>query len=188
MTTANPISITLEEFLKLPEMKPPKEYIGGEIISKPRQKSRHSRLQGKLIYAINQVTEARQIAYAFPELRCTFGGRSIVPDIAVFRWQSIQVDEQGEPLDNVMIAPDWSIEILSPDQSANRVTGNLLHCLKHGSQLGWLVDPDDRSILVFQPQKQPEIFYQRDRAPVLEEINFNLTVEDIFNWLKMKAG
>jgi len=139
MTAAKPTSITLEEFLQLPETKLPQEYIRGEILSKPMPKSRHSRLQGKLIYAINEVAEAKKIAYAFPELRCTFGGRSIVPDIAVFRWQSIQVDKQGEPLDNVGIAPDWSIEILSPDQSANRVTGNLLHCLKHGSQLGWLL-------------------------------------------------
>ncbi|NBD32257.1 MAG: Uma2 family endonuclease, partial [Cyanobacteria bacterium] len=95
MTAAQPTSITLEEFLRLPETKPPKEYIEGEILSKPMPKSRHSRLQGKLIYAINEVTEARQMAYAFPELRCTFGGRSIVLDIAVFCWESIQVDEQG---------------------------------------------------------------------------------------------
>ena len=127
MTAAKSTFITLEDFLQLPETKPPKEYMRGQIISKPMPKSRHSRLQGKLIYAINEVTEAKQIAYAFPELRCTFGGRSIVPDIAVFRWESIPVNEQGEPLDNVMIAPDWSIEILSPDQSANRVTDNLLH-------------------------------------------------------------
>jgi Uma2 family endonuclease len=75
--------ITLLEFLKLPETKPASEYIEGEIIQKPMPKTRHSRLQGRLIRAINEVVEESKLAYAFPKLRCTFGGRSIVPDIAV---------------------------------------------------------------------------------------------------------
>jgi len=149
MAVAKPTSLTLEEFLKLPETKPPNEYIDGQIIPKPVPKTRHSRLQGKLINAINEITEAKQIAYAFPELRCTFGNRSLIPDIAVYRWQHIALNENGEPLDNVIIAPDWTIEILSPEQSSNRVTGNILHCLKYGCQLGWLVDPEDRSISCF---------------------------------------
>ena len=113
MTVVKPLSLTLEKFLNLPETKPASEYIDGEIIQKPMPKTRHSRLQGKLIDAINEVTEARQIAYAFPELRCTFGGRSIIPDVAVFRWQYIGLDENGEPLDDVLVAPNWTIEILS---------------------------------------------------------------------------
>ena len=44
----------------------------------------------------------------------------------------------------------------SPDQSSNRVTGNILHCLTYGCQLGWLIDPNDRSVMIFQPQQQPD--------------------------------
>lgn len=179
--------LALEEFLKLPETKPASEYIDGQIIQKPMPKARHSRLQGKLIDVINGVTEAQQIAYAFPELRCTFGGRSIVPDIAVLRWQEIEFDDNGEPLDDVLIAPSWTIEILSPDQSSNRVTGNILHCLKHGCQLGWLIDPDDRSVIVFHPQKQPEFCHKGDKLIVLEAVELELTVEQVFGWLKMIA-
>jgi Uma2 family endonuclease len=187
MTVAKPASLSLEEFLRQPETKPASEYIEGEVIQKPMPKTRHSRLQGKLINAINGVTEAKQIAYAFPELRCTFGGRSIIPDVAVFRWHHIQLDAQEEPLDNVLVAPDWTIEILSPDQSSNRVVGNILHCLKHNCRLGWLLDPDDRSVLIFQPQQQPELFHREDKLIVLEGVEVDLTVSQIFSWLKMKA-
>jgi Uma2 family endonuclease len=180
-----PSSLTLEKFLTLPETKPASEYVDGKILQKPMPKARHSRLQGKLINTINEVTEAPRIAYAFPELRCTFGGRSIIPDIAVLWWQNIQLDENREPLDNVLSAPDWTIEILSPDQSANRVTGNILHCLKHGCSLGWLADPGDRSILLLQPNQQPELRYGQDTLIVLEGIDLTLTVEHIFGWLKM---
>lgn len=187
MTITDSIILTLEEFLNLPETKPASEYIDGEIIPKPMPNARHSRLQGKLINVINEVTEAQQIAYAFPELRCTFGGRSIIPDISVFRWDNIALDDNEEPLDNVLTAPDWMIEILSPEQSPNRVTGNILHSLKHGCQLGWLVDPGDRSVIVFQPQQQPELFHQEDKLTVLEAIDLELTAKQIFDWLKMKA-
>jgi len=73
MTATTTQSITLSEFLQLPETKPAREYINGEIIQKPMSKGRHSRLQGKLCAAINQVAEDAKIAYAFPELRCSFG-------------------------------------------------------------------------------------------------------------------
>jgi Uma2 family endonuclease len=178
--------ITLEEFLKLPETKPASEYIEGEIIQKPMPKTKHSLLQLRSCNEINQVTQTPKIAYAFPELRCTFGGRSIVPDIAVLLWEQIQFDESGEPLDDVLIAPYWAIEILSPEQSSNRVTKKIIHCLQHNCQLGWLVDPGDRSILAFLPNQQPQFCEGSDVVPVPEMIPLNITAEQVFSWLKMQ--
>lgn len=134
---------------------------------------------------INDIVEEQQIAYAFPELRCTFGGRSIVPDIAVLRWSQIEFSNDGEPVDDVFIAPSWTVEILSPEQSSNQVTGNILHCLKHGSQLEWLIDPDDRSVLTFLPNQQPELCQGSDLLAVLNGVDLQLIVEQIFSWLKM---
>lgn len=185
MVQTSPEKLTLEEFLKLPETKPGSEYIDGKIFQKPMPTTRHSRLQSKLVSTVNEAAEDKQVACAFPELRCTFGGRSIIPDIAVPQWEHIKFDENGERIDDVLIAPDWVIEILSPDQSSNRVTGNILHCLTCGCRLGWIVDPDDRSILVFQPNQQPRLFQNQDVLAVLAEIELNLTVEQVFKWLKM---
>jgi Uma2 family endonuclease len=177
--------ISLAKFLLLPETKPASEYIDDRIVQKNMPKARHSRLQAKLTSAINEVTEPSRIAYAFPELRCTFGNRSIVPDLAVLLWQKIEFDVNGEPVDNVVVAPDWTIEILSPEQSANRVTGNILYCLSNGCQLGWLVDPQDRSILIFRSQQQPELLTGASILPVLTAIDLSLTVEEVFSWLQM---
>ncbi|WP_414546317.1 Uma2 family endonuclease [Nostoc sp. CCY0012] len=182
-TTAQPL--TLKEFLQIPETKPASEYINGEIIPKPMPKGRHSRLQGKLCAAINQIAEEPKIAYAFSELRCSFGGRSIVPDVAVFRWKSIQFTADNQVPDNFNLPPDWTIEILSPEQKPNKVIGNILHCLKYGSNLGWFLDPDDWSILVFLPGQQPELLQGEDCLPVLPEIDLTLTVNQVFSWLKM---
>jgi Uma2 family endonuclease len=153
-------TLSLEEFLKLPETKPASEYINGQIIQKPMPQGKHSKLQVKLVTAVNEVTKSRKIALAFPELRCTFGGCSIVPDIAVFAWERIPIDENGDVAKVFPVAPDWTIEILSPDQSPTRVIGNILHCLKQGCRMGWLIDPDERSLLIYPPGQQPEIFQE----------------------------
>lgn len=195
MTIAVSKPITLEEFLKLPETKPASQYINGEIIQKSMPKGRHSRLQGKLCAVINQVTEEQKIAYAFPELRCTFGDRSIVPDIAVFQWNHIPFTTDGEVPDNFELHPDWTIEIFSPEQKPNKIIGNILHCLQHGCQLGWFIDPDDRSVLVFMPNQQPELLQgsvsealpAEARLPLLAGIELELTADQVFAWLKMDS-
>lgn len=178
-------TITLEEFLQRPETKPASEYINGEIIQKPLPKGRHSRLQGKLCAVVNQITESAKIAYAFPELRCSFGGRSIVPDVAVFQWERIPFTVDHSVPDNFELPPDWTIEILPPEQKPNKVIGNILHCLQYGSRLGWFLDPDDLSILVFFPQQQPVLLQREDSLPVLPEIELTLSVNQVFGWLKM---
>ncbi|MCC5898813.1 MAG: Uma2 family endonuclease [Phormidium sp. BM_Day4_Bin.17] len=177
--------LSLEQFLKQPETKPASEFIAGEILQKPMPKGRHSRLQGKLCQEINQRTEAAKIAYAFPELRCSFANRSLVPDVAVFLWDEIPFLANGEVPDRFDLPPSWVIEILSPDQRPNKVIGNLLHCLEYGSQLGWFVDPDDASILVFLPDSRPILRQHQDPLPMLEAIPLSLTVAEVFGWLRM---
>nr|WP_010482189.1 Uma2 family endonuclease [Acaryochloris sp. CCMEE 5410] len=129
-------SLTLEEFLRLPETKPASEYIEEQILQKPMPQGKHSRIQGELLAAINAVVKPERVACAFPELRCTYpsrshpadvyGGRSTVPDIAVFTWSRILCDDSGEVANAFSLAPDWTIEILSPDQSHTRVTKNII--------------------------------------------------------------
>jgi Uma2 family endonuclease len=113
--------LTLDEFLKLPETEPASDFINGEIIEKPMPQAEHSRLQMKLGNVINNVTESQKIAYAFSELRCTFGGASIVPDLAVFRWDRIPKTPSGKIVNRFEIHPDWAIEILSPDQKLKSI-------------------------------------------------------------------
>jgi len=179
-------NLTLEEFLKLPETKPASEYINGQIIQKPMPQGKHSKLQGKLVTAINELAEPQKIALAFPELRCTFGGRSIVPDVAVFSWDRIPVDENGDVANVFTSAPDWTIEILSPDQSPTKVISNILHCLTHDCKLGWLIDPDEKSVVVYPLGKQPIYFEEANELPPVPEfLELQLKVEGLFNWLKI---
>lgn len=178
-------TISLEEFLRLPETKPASEYIKGHIYQKPVPQGKHSRLQTRLPAVINQQLEPERLGCAFTELRCTFAGRSIVPDIAVFAWEHIPVDQNGDIQNSFTIAPDWSIEVLSPDQSPTRVINNLLFCLNHGTQLGWLIDPDEQNIIVFRPEQQPIVQENPTDILLVPDLmqNWQLTVGELFGWL-----
>jgi Uma2 family endonuclease len=178
-------ALTLEEFLQLPETEPASEYIDGSLIQKPMPQGEHSAIQTELSAAINVRLKFARIARAFAELRCTFGGRSIVPDIAVFTWERIPRRETGAVANVFEIAPDWTIEILSPDQSQTKVTKNILHCLKWQTQMGWLIDPEDQSVFIYLPDQPTTVFDQPEaRLPVPEFAReFQITVNQLFRWL-----
>ncbi|MDZ8080569.1 MAG: Uma2 family endonuclease [Nostoc sp. DcaGUA01] len=182
-TSAKPLTLT--EFLDLPETEPASEYIDGRIIQKPMPQGEHSAIQTELAPAINLVVKPKKIARAFCELRCTFGNRSIVPDISVFKWDRIPRKENGGVANVFSIAPDWTIEILSPDQSQTKVIKNILHCLKYGTQMGWLIDPKEKSVFVYLPNEATNVYEELEtKLPVPEFAkDFSLTVEGLFNWL-----
>ena len=116
---------------------------------------------------MHQALKTQHIARAYPELRCTFGDRSVVPDVTVFTWERIPRDQNGEVANIFAIAPDWTIEILSPDQSQTKVVLNILHCLAHGTQMGWLIDPAEKLVFVYFADRTLAVFEAAgDRIPV----------------------
>jgi len=176
---------TLEAFLEQPETKPASEFIHETVIQKPMPQGEHSLLQGELCEAINQVGRSQKIVRAFPELRCTFGGASLVPDIAVFRWSRIPVTDSGRIANRFFVHPDWAIEILSPGQSQTKVLNNLLFCSEQGTELGWLLDPDTESVVIVLPEQRVRILEGDTKLPVLSEIDVTLTAKQIFDWLSL---
>lgn len=180
--------ITLAEFLELPDTKPASEYIDGEIIQKPMPQTQHSVIQGRLFLELTLAWRETGVAQAFPELRCNFGGRAIVPDVVVFEEANISYDEDGDIQNVVSIPPDWTIEILSPEQSTTKVLKNISHCLAYGTQMGWLIDPTDRSIFICLPDRT---FQMIDEPTTILPVPafataIELTVEQIFSWIKKK--
>ena len=178
--------LTLEEFLKLPETEPASEYIDGAIIQKAMPQGKHSILQRELSFVLTATFRSDKTAQAFPELRCTFGGRSIVPDLAIFRTQHIPRDSNGEVANVFKRPPDWTIEILSPNQSHTKVVRNILHCLDNGTEMGWLIDPEESCIFVYGADKLIQVFENTDLVLPVPEFaqTLHLTVEEIFSWLK----
>lgn len=178
------LGTSLEEFLQLAyiDESPAWEYINTKVVQKPMGGGKLSLLQKRLIAAIDAGSTNYE---AFPVLRCSFGNRSVVPDVVVLEANQLPLDENGDIVSTgIEFAPPWVIEILSPTQSQTKVTGNILHCVKHGTKLGLLLDPNERSILVYRPNSLPDLLSGTDILPLLEGVSLALTVDDVFAWLK----
>jgi Uma2 family endonuclease len=181
--------MTLAEFLKLPEDKPYLEYIDGRIEAKVSPQLRHSMIAVRMMQHLNQSAEPARLGTAFPELRCVFAGRAIIPDITFLLEPHIPTDEQGLIIDETLIPPDIHIEIVSPEQSPRRSREKLAHSTAHGCALGWLIDPERLTIDVYRPGCPPERLGP-DGALTGEPVlpGFRVTVAEVFGWLRHRPG
>ena len=182
-------SMTLEEFLRLPEIDehPYLEYIDGKVEAKVAAQKQHSRIQKMLVIHLDDFAMPRALGEAFPELRCTFAGRSLVPDVVFLLAGHIDVDSAGEFVDVTLRPPDIHIEIGSPDQARSRNRERLRFATTHGCPLGWFIDPERRGVEVFRPG-QGVIYLADDGVlegdPILP--GYRLPVAALFGWLQVK--
>lgn len=180
--------LTLEQFLRIPEQEPPLEYEDGRVTQKVSPQPRHGRIQVWLATTINVFAEPRRLATAIPELRTTYANRSLVPDIAVYRWERIPLTEEGEIVDGAMLAPpDMAIEITSPDQSLPYLIGKCRRYTTNGVPIALLVDVAKRSVRAFRPGRPEQLLRGSDRVDLDDVLpGFELTVEQLFGALRFR--
>jgi len=180
--------MTLEEFLELPEDKPYLEYIDGRIEAKVSPQKKHSLLTVRFVERLNRWAEPARLGFAFAELRCTFAGRSIIPDVVFLLEEHIEIEASGEPVNETLWPPDIHVEIISPEQSVKKSREKLAHATAHGCPLGWLVHPEKKTLDVIRPG-QPAVRMAADGIlegePVLS--GFRLPVAEVFGWLKLRG-
>jgi Uma2 family endonuclease len=176
--------LTLEQFLRLPEAKPALEYIDGKVVQKVSAKRVHSVLHSFLSTRIFEHVRPRRLGLPYIELRCTYGGRSLVHDLAYFPKGRIPKDATGKLVDDVFLAPDLAIEIISPGQTVKNLSARLTWCVAHGVRLGWLIQPTRERVLIFRPDRPAETL-ERDGSLSGEDVlpGFALPLAEMFGWL-----
>jgi Uma2 family endonuclease len=55
------------------------------------------------------------------------------------------------------LCPDFVIELRSPTDSLTLVQAKMREYIENGARLGWLIDPEERKVHVYQPNDQVEI-------------------------------
>ncbi len=178
--------MTLEEFLALPEEKPALEYADGKVTQKVSPQGVHAAIQTLLAEQINVITRPRKLALALAELRSTYGGRSYVPDVAVYRWERIPRDEDGKIADDFSTPPDIAIEIVSPEQRLTPLFRQCLWYVSHGVKVALLIDPEDESVLVFRDGPTTEALGPQDTIDLSAVIpGLTLTVQQVLGSLRV---
>jgi len=75
------------------------------------------------------------------------------------------------------LCPDFALELRSPTDSLMALQAKMQEYLDNGAQLGWLIDPIQRRVYVYRPQKPVEILENPDTIsgdPVLPGFTLDL--------------
>ena len=161
--TLPPRTLSLDEFLRLPEKGPALEFENGRVTQKVSPKGRHSALQTGIAQLFDRIGRRRGAARAFTELRFSFGGHSYVPDVSVYRRQRIPRTPDGKVADDFRAPPDIAVEIVSPGQSVNAVLRRCLWYVAHEVRAAITVDPNDESVILFRPGATPVVLRGPDQ-------------------------
>ena len=179
--------LSLEEFLALPEEKPALEYADGELTQKVSPTFRHGLLQTAFVTLVDGYSRPIRLARASVETRCSFAGTSVVPDCVVFVWDRIPSDDHGDVVDDVAIAPDIAVEILSPGQSVGDQVDRCRWYVKNGVRRSLFVHPRERSVRAFRRDSETPPLRGPERVDLGDVIpGFSFTVDELFAALRAR--
>lgn len=173
MTT--PVRVTVDEFLALEETKPYLELIDGEVVPKAMPTPAHGLLVLEIGAQLRDYLKRTGEGRAFTEVRHLHAAeeRVYLPDLHVSTGEPAAQSGRGI----VETAPDFAIEVLSPDDRASRVLDRVQFYLRAGVRLVWIVDPETRAVFVYRPgapQKEYRAPDVLDAQPVLSDFRLDL--------------
>ncbi len=104
-----------------------------------------------------------------------------VPDVGYI--SKIRLPEK--PARNAPLPPDFAVEVVSPTDSLKGTHKKAMQYLAYGTQLVWIVDPEEQTVEVYRPAAEGGANVQVYRIKdTLEGYNilpqFTLAVKDIF--------
>ena len=154
-----PQPLTFEDAARLDPDQFAGEIVEGEWIPMTRNTWRH----GEVLINIGSIL--RIYTRSNPSLRVAGGDpgtklRSIPatlrgPDVAIIRAERRPTGRGAEGwLDG---APELAVEVTGETQSSSRLVRKALEYLAAGSQMVWVVDPDEELVMVFSGAGQPQV-------------------------------
>jgi Uma2 family endonuclease len=175
--------MSLEQFLRFPEVKPPFEYYGGRAVQKMSPSRPHGALQMCFGADLLEFVRLNNLGRIYSELRCTFGGGSYIPDLCFIATGRIPRNSKGELVSKIKFAPDLAIEILSPGQTVGELRVKLRFAIRHGLRMGWLIHPVKKQIYILRPRHRVEIIRLGGTLTGEDVLpGYTLSLDKLFSW------
>src|SRR5688572_4753307 len=159
-----PKRMSLAEFLKLPEVKPALELRQGVVSQKMPPSGPHITTQFWFNHQVELFAVPLELARAFSEPRLIVGDETYVPDLAVYRWERIPEDDDGDVPHHFTSLPDLVMEIRSPGQTVRSQLDCCREYIAHGVPVAVFADPERRAVHVLR--ESSEVGPLRDSDPI----------------------
>lgn len=179
MVTSRPASIDDLAERILPEHW---ELVKGEILEVTPASGRSSRIGGRIYALFLRHGEEQGLGWAFP----ADSGFILFPDRQTVRSPDaafvLRHRLAGEPEGFVPVVPDIAVEVLSPSDRLPDAFAKVAMYLQAGVQIVWLVNPSNRTVVVFRPDEDPLTLSQGDELTGGEILpDLLVPVAEIFN-------
>jgi Uma2 family endonuclease len=172
--------LTAEDLGALPEEQRG-ELIRGEMTppTPPRGNPQWT-IVGRLIGELGRVAKERHLGDVGPSGGFILGrdpDTVLAPDVAFVRAGRLPADQTGF----MPLAPDLAVDVISPANSAPDMSRRVRLSLDAGVRLVWIVDPYERTVTAYAPDRTARIFVDEetlDGGDVLP--GFELPVGQVF--------
>lgn len=152
----------------------------GELILMPPTGLESDRLNFDLILQLGRwaQTDGSGVGFGPSGIFALPNGARRIPDAAWVKrekWDHLTKDQQARfgPL-----CPDFVVELRSRTDRLPPLRAKMVEYLKNGVSLGWLIDPFDRRVYVYQPDQEPVILENPETVsgdPLLPGFKLDLT-------------
>ncbi|MBD2205284.1 Uma2 family endonuclease [Calothrix sp. FACHB-1219] len=108
-------------------------------------------------------------------------GATRSPDAAWIRiekWEALTPEQRKKFLP---LCPDFAVELVSESDDVEDTKAKMQEYLANGLQLGWLINPQDKQVIIYRPNQAPE-FLQSPTSLSGEDVlpGFILNLQQIF--------
>ena len=159
-----PASMTVEEFLALPENGMDRELIRGELRERPMTK--RNRFHAESEAAIATLVRNWAVTQLLPhgkvysgEVGCILPleqATNVGIDVAYFSAETVA--QQTDATTMLQGAPVLAVEILSPSDKHEEITEKVDVYLNSGVKLVWIVDPHFKTVTIHRNDSAPQLF------------------------------
>jgi Uma2 family endonuclease len=145
--------LTVEDYRSLPETGPRYQLIEGDLYMAPAPNRYHQDISRNLELMLGNYLKSNPIGKMY---HAPFD--VVLGPFDVFQPDILFVSSQRSPLlteAGLEGPPDFVVEILSPKTARLDLEAKRKLYLRHGVRELWIINPDQRAILIYRPEEDP---------------------------------
>jgi Uma2 family endonuclease len=168
MALANPLELsekkmTAEAFWQLASNRENIELVEGVLLSMSPPGGEHGDVTSEIILILRGFVKQHQLGKVLTEsgFRLKANPDTVrSPDVSFLATANLPPD--GLPAGFITGPPDLAIEVVSPNDTASIIQDKVQDYLSAGSQLVWLVYPQQRIVIVYYPDGTAKTLHEQD--------------------------
>jgi Uma2 family endonuclease len=156
------------------------EMVNGDPEAIRMGSSKHSGVGTRLIIRVGTHVEINKLGAVYgPDATFQIGNRERMPDVSFL--SATRIPEEGETEEKWNIAPDLAVEVISPNETWEKVNDKILEYFDAGVRQVWLISLKHLRVYVYDSPNLVRILTEEDELTSEELLpGFRCRISDLF--------